>query len=117
MHDRRSADPDNIEVRQGQELGPVPHRRCRWIMFSTKIFRAFVRRIRDSDDLDFRMFLKSRQMTSANDVARPNNPNPQFLIVFLHWLCAISICELDALLCELNLTVMWSGSFNSENFR
>src|SRR5439155_8815498 len=91
MHDRRSADPDTLEVRQGQELGPVPHRRCRWIMFATKIFRAFVCRIRDSDDLDFRMFLESRQMTSANDIARPNNPNPQFLIVFLHWLCAISI--------------------------
>jgi hypothetical protein len=39
------------------------------------------------------MFLKSRQVASANDVARSDNPNPQFVIIFVHWLCAISILQ------------------------
>ena len=32
------------------------------------------------------MFLKSWQMARANDVARSNNPNPQFVIIFVHGL-------------------------------
>jgi hypothetical protein len=30
------------------------------------------------------MFLESRQMASPNDIARSDNPNPQFLIIFVH---------------------------------
>jgi len=39
------------------------------------------------------MFLKSWQVASANDVARANNPNPQFVIILVHWLCAMSILQ------------------------
>jgi hypothetical protein len=39
------------------------------------------------------MFLKSRQMASANDVARSDNPNPQFVIILGHWLYAMSILQ------------------------
>src|SRR5213075_1143850 len=117
MHHWRSADPDNIEIWQSEELSPVPHRRGRWIVFPAKIFRAFVCRVRDGDNFDFRMFLESWQMTSANNVARADNPNPQFVIIFLHWVVRYRSCKLDSLLCELNLTVMWSSSFNSGKFR
>jgi len=39
------------------------------------------------------MFLKSWQMASANDIARSNNPNPQFVIILVHWLCEMSILQ------------------------
>jgi hypothetical protein len=39
------------------------------------------------------MFLKSWQVASANDVARSNNPNPQFVIILVHWLRAMSILQ------------------------
>jgi len=39
------------------------------------------------------MFLKSRQVASANDVARSDNPNPQFVIIFVHWLCEILMLQ------------------------
>ena len=39
------------------------------------------------------MFLKSRQMSSANDIARSDNPNPQFVIIFVHRLREILILQ------------------------
>jgi len=39
------------------------------------------------------MFLQSRQMASANDIARSDNPNPQFVIIFVHWLCEMLILQ------------------------
>jgi len=40
------------------------------------------------------MFLQGRQVTSANDVARSDNPNPQFVIIFVHRLCEILILQI-----------------------
>jgi len=39
------------------------------------------------------MFLQSRQMASTNDIARSDNPNPQFVIIFVHWLCEMLILQ------------------------
>jgi hypothetical protein len=32
-------------------------------------------------------------MTRANDIARPDNPNPQFVIILVHRLCEILILQ------------------------
>jgi hypothetical protein len=32
-------------------------------------------------------------MPSANDIARSDNPNTQFMIIFVHWLCEILILQ------------------------
>ena len=32
-------------------------------------------------------------MASANDIARSDNPNPQFVIIFVHWLCEMLILQ------------------------
>jgi hypothetical protein len=32
------------------------------------------------------MFLEGRQMARANNVARSDNTDPQFVIIFVHWL-------------------------------
>jgi hypothetical protein len=39
------------------------------------------------------MFLQGRQVTSANDVARSDNPNPQFVIIFVHGLREMLILQ------------------------
>jgi hypothetical protein len=39
------------------------------------------------------MFLQSRQMASTNDIARSDNPNPQFVIIFVQGLCEILILQ------------------------
>jgi len=31
------------------------------------------------------MVLQSRQMAGTNYIARSDNPNPQFVIIFVHW--------------------------------
>ena len=94
MHIRRSADPDNIEVRQRNELRPVADWRSMREMFATKFFRAFVGRIRDADNLDFGMLFERRQMAGANNIARAHNPDPQFVIILLrHGSIATSILQ------------------------
>jgi hypothetical protein len=32
-------------------------------------------------------------MPSTNDIARSNNPDTQFMIIFVHWLCEILILQ------------------------
>jgi hypothetical protein len=39
------------------------------------------------------MFLESRQVASANDIACSNNPNPQFVVIFVHWLREMLILQ------------------------
>ncbi len=39
------------------------------------------------------MFLQSRQMASANNIARSDNPNPQFVIIFVHGLREMLILQ------------------------
>ena len=39
------------------------------------------------------MFLESRQVASADNVARPDNSNPQFVIIFVHGLRQILILQ------------------------
>ena len=39
------------------------------------------------------MFIEGRQMASANDIARPDDPNPQFVIILVHRLCEILILQ------------------------
>src|SRR5438067_8210195 len=32
-------------------------------------------------------------MTGSDDIARSNNPHPQCVVIFVHWLCAISLMQ------------------------
>jgi hypothetical protein len=49
----------------------------------------------------------------ANDVARSDNPNSQFVIIFVHWAYVqYRSCKLGRPLCELNLTAFASCAFN-----
>jgi hypothetical protein len=52
-------------------------------IFLTKFLGAFVGRIRDGNNFDFGMFLEGRQMPGANDAARSDNSDPQFVIIFV----------------------------------
>ncbi len=63
MHVRRRADPDDIDIGQRDEIGPVSHRHRAGHIFAAKIFRAFVGGIRDRDDLDIGAFAQRRQVT------------------------------------------------------
>jgi hypothetical protein len=92
MHVRRCADPDNVDVRQRDQLRPIFYRRRSRHIFAAKFLGAFVCGIGNRYDLDIRVLLKTGQMASANDVARADDPDPQFLIVFVH-----------LLLCDSNL--------------
>ena len=84
MHVRRCANPDYVDVRQRDQVRPILYR-CRLRQFfAAKILRAFVGQIRDGDNLDLRMFLESRQMAGPNNVARSDNADPQFVIIFVH---------------------------------
>jgi hypothetical protein len=51
-------------------------------------------------------------MAGANDVACSDDPDPQLMIIFVHWLCAISVVQLHRLLCELRLTASNAEAFN-----
>jgi hypothetical protein len=62
-------------------------------VFLAKLLRAFVRRIRDGNDLNLWMFRESRQMPSTNDIARSDNPNTQFVIIFVHGLREMLILQ------------------------
>ena len=57
------------------------------------------------------MFFESRQMASANDIARSDNPNSQFLIILVHWFRETLILRVDWSLCELNLTASAKCAF------
>jgi hypothetical protein len=66
------------------------------------------------------MFLESWQMASANDVARSDNPNPQFVVIFVHWLREILILQSRLVvvrakfdrLCQLRVQTM---NFSTKN--
>jgi hypothetical protein len=55
-----------------------------WRIFLAKFFRAFVGRVADRDDLNFRMALERRQMAPPHYFPRPNNSEPQFIILVSH---------------------------------
>ena len=76
MHIRRRADPDNVELGQREEVGPIPHRRRRRIMFLAKLFAALVSGIRNGDDLDVGMFFQRRQMPITHNVSLPQRSRP-----------------------------------------
>jgi NADH:ubiquinone oxidoreductase subunit H len=42
------------------------------------------------------MFLQGWQVPGANDVSCSDNSNPQFVIIFVHWLRAMSILQIRA---------------------
>ena len=81
MHVGRRPDPDDIQLRDREEIGPVRHRRGVWCVFLAKFLRAFVGGIGDGYDLHFRMFLQSRQMPIPYDRAGADDADPQFVIV------------------------------------
>ena len=81
MHVGRSADPDDIEIGNGEEIGPVRHRRGLRHILPTKFFRAFVGRIGDGDDLHFGMRFERGQMPCPHDVAGADDADSQFVII------------------------------------
>ena len=81
MHVRRRADPDDIEVRDREEVGPILHRRGVRYIFLAEFLRAFVGGIRDRHDLDLGMFLQTGQVPLFHDVARADDSDSQFLMV------------------------------------
>ena len=81
MHVRRRADPDDVEVRDREEVGPVLHRRGVRRIFLAEFLRAFVGGIRDRHDLDLGMFLQPGQVPLFHDVARADDSDSQFLVI------------------------------------
>src|SRR5215469_1840383 len=117
MHIRRRADPNNIEIRQCQELRPVSDGRGMRDIFAAKFLRAFVGRIRDGDNLDLRVPLEHRQMAGTNNIASSYHPDSQFVVILLRHASKgdYESCETGSLLRELNLTMPSSYTFNHES--
>jgi hypothetical protein len=67
-----------------------------WHIFAAKFIGAFICRIGNSNNLDLRMLLESGQMPSPNNVARSDNADPQFVIIFVHW-CDINVANSNRL--------------------
>jgi hypothetical protein len=60
------------------------------------------------------MLLQRRQMTSANDITCSDDADPQFVVIFLHWLaCDIDVARLGSIRCELTLTARAACAFNA----
>ena len=83
MHVGRSADPNNVEIGQREEIGPVRHRRRALAILLAELFAAFVGRVRDGDNVDVGGLLERGQMPRFYDVPRPDNSDAKFLITFL----------------------------------
>ena len=79
MHIRRRPNPNGVQFRQGEQVGPVLHRHRFGRVFFAKFLRAFVGRIRDRHDLDIGMFAQSRQMTVTNDGACADDAEANFV--------------------------------------
>jgi hypothetical protein len=80
MHVGRRADPDDVQIRQREQIRPVLHRRRVRHFLVAELQRAFVGRVRDGDNLDLRMLLQRRQMAITDDVARTDNTDAKLLI-------------------------------------
>lgn len=52
-------------------------------VFPAEFIRALVGRIADRDYLDIRMTLQRRQMAAAHNLTRPDNSEPQLVMIFL----------------------------------
>ena len=92
MHIRRRADPDDVEIGQGKEIGPIRHRRRAFTVFLAKLVAALVSRVRNGHDLDVGIFFQGGQMPGANDIARADDSDPQFTVIFL---CHVSNADAD----------------------
>ena len=92
MHVRRRADPDDVDVRQRHQLWPIFYWPSVRHTLPAKFLGAFVCRIGNRYDLDIRVFLQTGQMAGANNIARADDADPQFVIVFVHWFtCDINL--------------------------
>src|SRR5213083_3245912 len=112
MHVRRRADPDNVDVRERHQLRPIFYWRSSWHILPAKPLGAFICGIGNRYDLDIWIRFQRRQMSGANNVARADDADPQFLIIFVHWLTRYQSCRLDWPWCELNLTAKETCAFN-----
>ena len=99
MHVRRRADPDDVEIGNREQIGPVPHWRRAFAMFFTELFAALVSRIRDRDDLDIGILLQRGKMSLADNTACADDSDPQLLIILL---CHVSNPDVDL---ALRLTI------------
>ena len=86
MHVGGRADPDDVEIGEREEVGPVLHRDGVRRVFLAEFLRALVGGIRDGDDLDLGMFLQPGQMPGADNVPRPDDSDAQLLVIRPgHW--------------------------------
>ena len=88
-------------------------------MFLAKLLAALVGRIRDGDDFGVGIFLERGQMSGPDDVARTDDSDPQFAVIFL---CHVSNTDVDLGLCltiaRVNFDLYMKFPFNnSESHR
>ena len=81
MHVGRRADPDDVEIGNGQQVGPILHRGGVRRVLLAKFLRALVGGIRDGHDFDLRMLLQSRQVPVPHDGAGADDSDPQLVVV------------------------------------
>jgi hypothetical protein len=119
MHVRRRADPDNVEIGHGQQIGPIRHWRRAFAIFLAELFAALVSRVRDGDDLGVGIFLQRGQMPGANDVARTHDPDSEFAVIFLgHVLNTDVDLALRLTIARVNFDLYMKFPFNnSESLR
>ena len=81
MHVRRRADPDDVEIGQREQIGPVLHRRRVRHVLVAELQRAFVSGVGDGNDLDFRVFLECRQMPGADDLSGADDADAKLVVM------------------------------------
>ena len=81
MHVGRRADPDDVEIGEREQVGPVLHGGGVRRVFLAEFLRAFVGGIRDRHDLDLGMLFQPGQVPGANDVPRPDDSDAQLLMI------------------------------------
>ena len=81
MHIRGRADPDDVDIRESEQVRPVLHGRGVRRIFPAEFFRALVAGIRDRHDFDLVMLFQPRQVPPAHNVPCPDNSDSQLLMI------------------------------------
>src|SRR5205085_1575285 len=74
----------DVEIRNGQEIRPIPHRRSLRNVLLAELLRAFVGGVGDCDDFGVGVPFQCRQMAIANDLPGSNNADPELVVTLLH---------------------------------
>jgi hypothetical protein len=77
-------DPDDINVRLSEQFGPIGVRFRFWENLGTKLFRAFVASIADTDNLDVFDLIQCGEVAFPDDTSGTDNSYPQLGVARLH---------------------------------